>query len=189
MWGILRSLFARKPPLPEDVRAPPPEFARADAPDWLLAWGGWMLPHGGGYEGRLPLRERDAQPTAEVAYPVRRGRPPHTRAVELSGPAAERLWAVLRGAFPEGLLSVSAQCCDGLPFEGADYRREPYRGVRARCNLGDGLDLLRPGPGTAGRPPSELVESEARAGRPIPPVFRLGFLLLELSVAGVEQAE
>jgi hypothetical protein len=99
----------------------------------------------------------------------------------------ERVWSVLRGAFPTRLLSVPAACLDGFPFEVTVHCREPYRGVRARCNLGDGLELIRAWT-RPGRSWGELAGAVGEAGRPLAPVFRLGFVLFEMSVASARDS-
>jgi hypothetical protein len=190
MWRWLRSLFAPGPSRPELVHAPPDEFARSEPPAWLLEWKGSCLPGpGGGYQGRLSLWEEPLRAIAEVSYPLSHTRPaqPQRRKVEFSDPAARRLWSVLREAFPDRLLSIPEECYDGLPFEVVVHRREPYLGVRARCNLGDAFFLIQPPERLADHPMSELMESERRAERPLAAIFQLGFLLQELSTFDEQQ--
>lgn len=145
-------------------------------------WQGWLLPHGGSYSGRLPLWEKIACSTAAVVYPLSQTRSPQPIQVTLIESLSLRLWSVLREAFPERLLSVPEGCRDGLPFELVVTRRKPYRGVRARCNLGDVLSLIQPGEDQVIRSWSDWAESQVSAGRAIAPVFRLGLLLLDLSL-------
>lgn len=184
MWTAIRAMFAPKPPSLETVHQPPAEFGLAMAPVWVLEWAGWVRPHGGGYRGRLSLWDGSAPVLATVESPMSRSRPVCSRLVQLSEPAVGRLRTVLRDAFPEQLLSVPERCRDGFPFEVIVHRREPYQGVRARCNVGDGLDGIQPW--TGNRSWSELAEVAAEMGRPLAPVFRLGFVLLELSLTSMQ---
>jgi len=179
MWGLLRSLFAATPPHPESVSEPPAEFGVMAAPDWMLEWTGWVRPYGGGYRGRLSLWEEAGPVSLQVEYPVSRTRSAGPRSVRLSESAERRLRSVLRDAFPE-------ECFDGFPFEVTVHRREPYRGVRARCNLGDALELIRPWGGPPGQSWVEQMDAVVEAGRTLAPVFRLGFVLFEVSVGARE---
>lgn len=178
MWHWLREFVFWPPPRPEVVSAAVAEFAESPAPAWVLEWTGDLLPGGGTYRGRLPCREAGPA-TASVVYPVRRRIETPPRGVDVDDVAAARLRAVLREAFPDGLLSVAPQCRDGLPIEVTVHRREPALSVRARCNLGDGFGFI---PVVESLPWSERAALAVERGVAVPAVFRLGFILLEWSL-------
>lgn len=149
---------------------------------WLLEWTGWLLPHGGGYRGRLDLREAGPA-TAEVVYPVLRKVDTPARAVPLTDGAAGRLRAALREAFPSGLIDEPCRCKDGFPFELSVRHVASDRGVQVRCNLGDGFDHVGLAEGDLDRPWSERVEQAVARGEKVPAVFRIGIVLLEVSLS------
>jgi hypothetical protein len=102
--------------------------------------------------------------------------------VPLADNTVSRLRGLLREVFPERLLSVPQRCIDGLPFEVTVQRRNPALEVRARCNLGDGLGLLRERVSSADRSWIEWADCAAAAGQPLPPVYLVGFLLISVSI-------
>jgi hypothetical protein len=182
MWQLLRALFTATPPAPEYIHEQPAEFGLASAPDWVLEWTGWALPHGGGYRGRLALQENERPATAQVERPISRTKPTVPRAITLPELIEDCLRAILRETFPAHLLSVREECRDGFPLEVTVHHREPYQGVRAGCNLGDAFEVIR-GADTQTQSWSARV-ADTVEGKPLAPVFRIGFLLFELSFMG-----
>jgi len=148
---------------------------------WLLEWTGWVLPHGGGYRGRLALGEAGPA-TAEVVYPVLREGDMPARAVPLTDVAAGRLRAALGEAFPSGLFDEPWRCKDGFPFELTVRHAASGRCAQVRCNLGDGFGYVGLAEGDLDRPWLERAERAVARGQKVPAVFRIGFVLLEVSV-------
>jgi hypothetical protein len=183
--------FYRKPPArPEEVPEPPEEFAREPAADWVLDWCGALLPHGGCYQGRLAVREATATAAGQVEYPLSHSRPVGPRQLVLEPSDVTYLLDVLRQSFSDTLASVQAHGSDGIPFELVVYRREPYRGIRVRCNLWDEMWLLsgspRPSPPpvpifvSAGKHLAKLMGFRVQdqpADKPPAPIFLLGKVL------------
>lgn len=181
MWEWLASFFPEAPPQPEVVRTPPEEFACAEPPVWLVEWEGKLLPRGPSFQGRLPLWNQMDRPIAEIVYPLSRTRPVERRTVELSEAGAGRLWVVLIEEFPSRLLSHPPGGTDGFPFMVVVHRREPCLGIRARCDLLDGLTLLQKQPEGVALSITKWEETKGNGGQPIPAVLRLGLLLLDVS--------
>jgi hypothetical protein len=172
MWRFVRSLFQfpfyrHMPVKPEDVHEPPVEFSRESPPDWFLKWTGHLLPHGSGFRGHVGLWESDLKGIGQGEYPVSRSRPSSPKDLFLEAAIVALLLELLRQSFPDRLVSVPAGVIDGIPFELAVHRRQPYRGIRTCCNLSEGLEPV----------------SSQLAGKPLPAVFLLGVPLLEATIA------
>lgn len=144
MWRFIRSLFRSAlrplPAKPEEIHEPPEEFARVTAPDWFLKWTGHLLPHGGGFRGCLGIWESDLKGIGICEYPLSRNKPTPPKDLFLDASAVPALLDVLRESFPDRLVSVPPGVIDGIPFELVAHRRQPYRGIRACCNVAEGLE-------------------------------------------------
>ncbi len=181
MWKFLRELFREQPPpSPERLAEPPEEFLGVDPPDWVINWTLHILPGGIRHQGGLTLWETSSRMTGGIHTAVRSG--PESPTVEFKVPAAaaSMIWNVLRNGSPENLTYVNSDLRDGCPMILAVYRREPYLGVRVRCNVSDtlvaGLELVPEFSRMTDIPP--VCEA---AGRPFPPTLLLGCALFDLT--------
>lgn len=189
MWRLLRTLFAAapsSPTRPEYVHEPPTEFGLAAPPQWVLVWTGWVLPNGRSYRGRLALWEEAGRQSAQVEHPVSRTQPVQLKSVAVPKHAEAHLRSLLRDAFLDGLVSIPEESIDGFPLEVTIHHRDPYQGIRARCNLGDALCAFQTSGGRPGPTLAEMACAVAEKG--LAPLFQLGFLLLELSLAGASES-
>jgi hypothetical protein len=149
---------------PEIVAKAPAEFADEAAPDWLLRWKGCVLPgSGGGFRGSLGVWESDLRGEGFVECPISRSRPVTPKQFVADPEPLHRILELPHDSFPDRFLNVRSQSIDGIPFELFVYRRNPFCGVRACCNLCDAMP---------GRAP---------VGQIRPPIFELGSLFWSLT--------
>jgi hypothetical protein len=168
MWHWLFSLLRPAPPPTVQVQEPPPEFEQLPPPDWVIALKTWYLPGGGWHTARVALFTNGSAAPARfeaAAWPE----PRHVQA-HLDQAVVARLVGILDRQFPARYASAAVECIDGLPCEVTVYRREPFLGFRASCNLGDWLT--------------------AREQREVPGVAEIGLVFLEaVGQAFSEKAE
>jgi hypothetical protein len=149
---------------PEIVAKAPAEFADKAGPDWLLHWMGCALPgRGGGFRVSLGVWESDLRGEGCVVCPISRSRPVAPKQFVADPESLHRILDRLHDSFPDRLVNARSQSIDGIPFELFVYRRNPFCGIRACCNLFDAMPGRRP------------------AGQVCPPVFELGWLFWSLT--------
>ncbi len=147
---------------------PPRRFKAENPPDWIVDLQSRWRPHGGRSSIQVLLNKDPASGHTVIHYWPPRGdygkRKRRLTRVLTTGEVDEIL-AMLDAFFPTKVLTVRSLCFDGIPSTLTVYRREPYLAIVAECNMGDWHPQV-----------TEIIHP----GEEIPPVARIGQLLLDL---------